>query len=199
MISSSAASRSDLVQIGSRNGLSLAISPRSKKSIGSVVADRTSPELISGVRIEPLQVYADDRGFFIELARLGKGLASDFTASEGQVQASATLSYPGTIKAIHFHYEQTDLWAPIKGMLQVLLCDLRCDSPSFGRLNTLYVGQHRQWSILIPPGVGHGYKVLGNEVAMLIYLTNRFYSPEDEGRLAWDDPAIAYDWETQHK
>ena len=34
---------------------------------------------------------------------------------------------------------------------------------------------------------------------MLVYLTNRFYDPQDEGRIPHDDPKIQYDWETQHK
>ena len=32
-----------------------------------------------------------------------------------------------------------------------------------------------------------------------VYLTDRTYNPEDEGRLPYDDPGIAYDWETQRK
>jgi len=34
---------------------------------------------------------------------------------------------------------------------------------------------------------------------VLIYATDRFYNPADEGRLPWDHPGINYDWETQHK
>ena len=41
--------------------------------------------------------------------------------------------------------------------------------------------------ILIPPGVAHGYKVVGPGEALLVYLTDRFYNPEDEGRIAYDD------------
>jgi hypothetical protein len=36
-----------------------------------------------------------------------------------KIQISLTLTYPGTIKAIHYHSEQTDLWAPVSGMVQV--------------------------------------------------------------------------------
>jgi dTDP-4-dehydrorhamnose 3,5-epimerase len=34
---------------------------------------------------------------------------------------------------------------------------------------------------------------------MLVYVTNRVYNPEDEGRIAYNDGGIAYDWELQHK
>ena len=60
-------------------------------------------------------------------------------------------------------------------------------------------GTLRPWQILIPPGVGHGYKVIGREPAMLVYVTNKFYNPKDEGRIAYNEPGIAYDWELQHK
>jgi dTDP-4-dehydrorhamnose 3,5-epimerase-like enzyme len=30
-------------------------------------------------------------------------------------------------------------------------------------------------------------------------VTNQLYNPKDEGRIAYNDPSIQYDWETQHK
>jgi dTDP-4-dehydrorhamnose 3,5-epimerase len=41
--------------------------------------------------------------------------------------------------------------------------------------------------------------VIGPNPAMLVYLTNRFYDPQDEGRIPYNHPQIAYDWETQYK
>jgi dTDP-4-dehydrorhamnose 3,5-epimerase len=94
---------------------------------------------------------------------------------------------------------QTDCWAPVVGLLQVALVDLRMGSRTYGVRNTLYTGVLRPWQILIPPGVAHGYKVIGSDPAMLVYLTDRFYDPQDEGRIPYNDPHIQYDWETQHK
>lgn len=187
--------------VGERNGLQLAIQPAPAKSLGKIISRPDSTDLIDGVLIEPLQVHPDDRGFFAELARLGsKGIAAHMIADgQRQIQISTTLTYPGTIKAIHYHFEQTDLWAPIAGMLQVFLYDMRRSSKTFGLINTLYVGQLRPWEVLIPPGVGHGYKVLGTEPAQLVYLTDRYYNPKDEGRLPYDHAEIGYDWEIQHK
>src|SRR5690348_4430448 len=115
---------SQIVPLGTRNGIEMGIAPRAAKTLGKVIAKTNSPDLIDGVQIEPLAVYPDDRGFFTELARLGKGLAAKMVP-EGhrQIQVSLTLTYPGTIKAIHYHSEQTDLWAPISGMVQVFLYD----------------------------------------------------------------------------
>jgi dTDP-4-dehydrorhamnose 3,5-epimerase len=193
--------REAVLPIGERNGLELAVPSRGPKSVGDVILAPDSSALIDGVRIDLQRVYPDDRGFFTELARLGSaGLAEKMVpGGEARIQISATLTYPGTIKAIHYHFEQTDLWLPVSGMLQVFLCDLRRASPTFGKINTVFAGTLRPWAVLIPPGVAHGYKVIGVLPAMLVYLTNRFYNPSDEGRLAYDHPGIAYDWETQHK
>ncbi|MFI5057721.1 MAG: dTDP-4-dehydrorhamnose 3,5-epimerase family protein [Candidatus Acidiferrales bacterium] len=187
--------------VGERNGLQLAIKHANARGLGTIISRLDSPDLIDGVVVEPMQVHPDDRGFFAELARLGsQGIAARMVADgRRQIQISTTLTYPGTIKAIHYHYEQTDLWAPIAGMLQVFLYDMRRGSKTFGLINTLYVGQLRPWEILIPSGVGHGYKVLGTQPAQLVYFTDRFYNPKDEGRLSYDHPDIGYDWEIQHK
>jgi dTDP-4-dehydrorhamnose 3,5-epimerase len=175
-------------------GLSI---PKCEKGIGKLIQSANSPDLIDGVKVAAFPIWPDDRGYFLEVARMGQGLPAQFPAESSQV--SAALSYPGTIKAFHYHQKQTDFWVVAMGMFQVALVDLRSDSPTFGLRNTMYVGSLRPWQILIPPGVGHGYKVIGREPAMLIYVTNQFYNPSDEGRIPYDDPDIHYDWETQHK
>jgi len=171
--------------------------PTCEKGIGKVIARPDSPDLIEGVRIQPLPVWADDRGYFFEIARLGQNLVAEFPAQSTQI--SAAVGYPGIIKAFHYHLHQYDLWTVAAGMLQVALVDLRPDSRTFGQRNTMYIGTLRPWQILIPPGVGHGYKVIGTEPATLVYCTDRFYNPSDEGRIGYNEPGIAYDWELQHK
>ena len=171
--------------------------PACEKGIGKVISSPAAADLIDGVRIQPFALWPDDRGYFLEVLRVGQGLAAGFPPESTQV--SAALSYHGTIKAFHFHKHQTDCWAPSMGMFQVALVDLRKGSPTHGLRNTMYVGALRPWQILIPPGVGHGYKVVGADAAMLVYVTNRLYDPADEGRIAYNDPGINYDWELQHK
>lgn len=167
------------------------------KGIGDVILTHDSPKLIDGVKCQPVAVWPDDRGFFLEVQRAGQGLVAEFAKDSTQI--SAALNYPGIIKAFHFHRHQTDCWTPVMSMLQVALIDLRPDSPTFGARNTIYAGSLRPWQILIPPGVAHGYKVVGDRPSLLIYATDRFYNPADEGRIPYNDPGLNYDWETQHK
>jgi dTDP-4-dehydrorhamnose 3,5-epimerase len=49
--------------------------------------------------------------------------------------------------------------------------------------------------------VAHGYRVLGNEPAIIIYFTTGSYNREnpDEKRIPWDDPDIGFDWTTKNR
>jgi dTDP-4-dehydrorhamnose 3,5-epimerase len=171
--------------------------PRNEKGLGDLILAPNSPKLIEGVKIQPVAIWPDDRGYFLEIQRMRQGIAAHFPLETSQI--SAALNYPGTIKAFHVHFEQTDCWTPAMGMMQVVMCDLRQDSPTYGKRNTLYVGTLRPWQILIPPRVAHGYKVVGVDPAMLVYMTDRYYNPADEGRIVYNHPGINYDWETQYK
>jgi dTDP-4-dehydrorhamnose 3,5-epimerase len=178
------------------NGVELQV-PLCDPGIGKVILSTASADLIDGVRLQAFPLWPDDRGYFLEVARMGQGMVEHFPFETTQV--SAALNYPGIIKAFHYHKFQTDYWVPTAGFLQVALVDLRPNSATFGRKNTIYVGSLRPWQILIPPGVGHGYKVIGEQPSVLVYLTNKIYNPSDEGRIPYDDANIGYDWELQHK
>lgn len=199
MEKSSSAAPQEVLPIGEQNGLHLSLVRRKAKDLGTTIFKLNSPELIAEVEVEAGAIFPDDRGFFTELFRVGSSPLTRDLAQSSSLQVSAALSYPGVVKAVHYHYRQTDYWAPVEGMLQVVLCDLREGSRTHGAVNTLYIGILRPWRVKIPPGVGHGYKVLGTEPATLVYLTDRFYDPKDEGRLAYNHPYLNYDWELQSK
>jgi dTDP-4-dehydrorhamnose 3,5-epimerase len=171
--------------------------PTCDPGIGKVILSPASGDLIEGVDTKPYSLWPDDRGYFLEVARLSQGLVADFAPATTQV--SAAFNYPGIIKAFHFHRFQTDYWVPAAGLFQVALVDMRRSSRTYGTKNTLYVGTLRPWQIIIPPGVAHGYKVIGENPSVLVYITDRNYNPKDEGRIPYNDTAMAYDWELQHK
>jgi len=150
---------------------------------------------IEGVKIKKLVKHTDDRGFFMEIIRDDEDMLNKFG------QFSMSLSYPGVIKAFHYHKRQDDLWFFPKGNAQVVLVDMREDSPTKGETNVLYMGENNPIMILIPIGVAHGYRVLGNEPAIITYVTTESYNPNnpDEYRIPWDDPQIGFDWTTKNK
>jgi len=75
--------------------------PECEKGIGSLILRQDSPQLIEGVHIEAGALWPDDCGFFMEVQRLGQGLAAALPAAP--IQVSAAPNYPGTIKAFHYH------------------------------------------------------------------------------------------------
>ncbi|MGH9415259.1 MAG: dTDP-4-dehydrorhamnose 3,5-epimerase family protein [Terriglobales bacterium] len=177
--------------------LALAVAPAPGR--GALIASPDDPALIAGVEIVAALLWPDDRGRFTELFRFDRAEAAGWARGfHPRAQISASFSYPGVIKAVHYHRRQTDLWAPLRGELQIALFDLRLQSPTFGALNTVFAGESRPWRLRIPPGVGHGYKVLGAEPGLIIYAADGFYDPADQGRIAHDDAALNYDWQLRH-
>lgn len=147
---------------------------------------------IEGVIVKTLKRHPDDRGFFQEILRDDDHLLRRFG------QASLSMSYPGVIKAFHYHERQDDLWFFPVGSAQVVLYDMREDSPTQGITQVLYPGDANPQLIVIPVGVVHGYRVLGNQPLMIVYFTTESYVPSnpDEKRLAWNDATIDFDWST---
>lgn len=151
--------------------------------------------MIEGVKVKKLVKHCDDRGFFMELVRDDDHLLASFG------QASMSMSYPGVIKAFHYHEKQDDVWFFPSGNAQVVLYDLREESPTNGQTDVFYMGEDNPICLLIPKGVAHGYRVLGEKCATIIYFTTEIYDPRqpDEHRIAWDDPAIGFNWSTKFK
>jgi dTDP-4-dehydrorhamnose 3,5-epimerase len=150
---------------------------------------------IDGVKVKSLVRHPDDRGFFQEIVRDDDGLLRRFG------QASLSMSYPGVIKAFHYHERQDDVWFFPVGNAQVVLYDLRPDSPTYETTQVLYAGEDFPIVIVIPPKVAHGYRVLGQKPLMIVYFTTESYRPDqpDEQRLAWNDPRIGFNWDTQYR
>jgi dTDP-4-dehydrorhamnose 3,5-epimerase len=147
--------------------------------------------MIDGVYIKRLVRHCDERGFFMEVLRDDDDLLARFG------QTSYTMSYPGIIKAFHWHRRQDDLWFVATGSALVVLHDLREGSPTRGETQSLITGEQDPALIVIPAGVAHGYKVLGDRPLGLFYHTTESYdrADPDEERIPFDDPAIGFDWD----
>ncbi|MBS4216903.1 dTDP-4-dehydrorhamnose 3,5-epimerase family protein [Bacillus sp. FJAT-49711] len=151
--------------------------------------------MIEGVKIKKLVKYCDDRGFFMELVRDDENLLEHFG------QASMSMSYPGVIKAFHYHEHQEDVWFFPSGNAQVVLYDLRTDSKTKDQTDVYYMGEENPIVLVIPKGVAHGYRVLGEKPVTIIYFTTKSYnsSSPDEKRIPWNDPSIGFNWTTENR
>ena len=90
-----------------------------------------------------------------------------------------------------------DSLAPLNA--QVVLHDLRQDSPTYRETNVFYMGEDNPILLLIPRLVAHGYRTLGEEGATIIYFTTEHYDPKDpdEKRIPYNDPGVGFEWVTK--
>ena len=83
-------------------------------------------------------------------------------------QCYMTTTYPGVVKAWHFHKIQTDNFVAITGMFKVALYDDREDSPTHGEVNEFFLGDFNPTLLQIPPGVYHGWKCISEHEGIVV-------------------------------
>ena len=146
-------------------------------------------ELIEGVRVKPLRVIPDERGWLMEVLRMDDEIFKGF----GQVYI--TTAYPGVVKAWHAHEAQTDNIACITGMVKLVLYDERESSPTRGMINEFFIGEKHPILVQVPPKVWHGFKNIHTDISLVINIPDRMYNyekPDELRRPAHGD--IPYDW-----
>jgi dTDP-4-dehydrorhamnose 3,5-epimerase len=145
---------------------------------------------IAGVKTKALSVIPDERGWLMEILRADDG---EMFTKFGQVYVSAT--YPGVVKAWHYHKVQTDNVACVAGMVKLVLIDTRSGSPTEGVVNEFFVGSLRPVLVQVPKLVYHGWKCIGDTAALVVNAPTEpyDYNDPDEFRL---DPhgTLPYDW-----
>ncbi len=127
---------------------------------------------IDGVQVRELPRYLDARGWLCELFRKDELPESDFPQ-----MAYCSLTYPGVTRGPHAHRDQTDLfYFAGPGNFHVKLWDNRQEAGTFGNFMEIYAGQDRPMFVLVPPGVVHGYRVIGTEPGLVFNAPNRLYA-----------------------
>lgn len=144
--------------------------------------------MIEGVSVKQLVTHLTEDGYFREVLRDDDNMLERFG------QSSISVAHPGFIKAFHWHKEQDDVWCILSGQVRTVLYDTRENSPTHKQTQVIIMGEDAPKIVLIPKGVAHGYQVLGNKPATLLYFTTRHYNPQDEERIAFDDPEVNFDW-----
>ena len=112
--------------------------------------------MIQDVQAIPLTTYMDERGFLTEIIRVAGGGESHAVAHEfGQVYLVGNQAR-GTVRAYHKHAELWDWFCIVHGTAKFVLKDDRTDSPTFGEMMTIVIGERAPKLIVVPPGVYHG-------------------------------------------
>ena len=153
---------------------------------------RTTHPRIDGVKTKALRVIPDERGYLMEILRADDELFVKF----GQVYVSAT--YPGVVKAWHYHERQVDNFACIAGMVKLVLVDTRPDSPTNGAVNEFFIGAQNPMLVQVPNLVYHGWKCISLDMALVVNTPTEpyIYAEPDEYRVEAHD-TLPYDWSRQ--
>jgi dTDP-4-dehydrorhamnose 3,5-epimerase len=147
--------------------------------------------MIKDVEVKRLKLIPDERGRLMEILRCDEDIFTKF----GQVYLTTT--YPGVVKAWHFHKKQDDFIICVKGMLKLVLYDDRAGSATKGEVNQFFIGDYNPTLVKVPRTVYHGWKCISTEEALVINVPTEAYDPKepDEYRLDAHKNDIPYDWE----
>ena len=160
------------------------------KTIGNFTFHSTS---IEGVYKIDIRRFGDNRGYFMEIYKKEDfdkaGLIYNF------VQDNQSKSKVGVLRGLHFQrtYPQAKLVRCIEGEVFDVCVDLRKNSPTYGKWESVILSAEKGNQFMIPRGFAHGFLVL-SETATFCYKCDELYHPEDEGGIMWNDSDIGIVW-----
>jgi dTDP-4-dehydrorhamnose 3,5-epimerase len=152
------------------------------------------PAPLDGVLLIELDVHGDERGFFIERFNLDRfrahGLPSAF------VQDNHSRSAPGVLRGLHFQHTppQSKLVGVTRGRVWDVVVDIRPGSATIGQSYEVELTDMNGKLLWVPAGFAHGFCVLGDTPADMLYKVDAPYSPNGEGGILWNDPDLGIDW-----
>ncbi len=170
----------------------------------SIAEQRTSQTNGSGdLRIEPIdgvswraaRAVTHSHGHLVEAYRHDWGITD-----QPVVQVNVTTTFSGRIRAWGLHLHTVDRLFVSSGAVRIVCFDPRRSSPTFGRINEFFFGDRTQGLVVIPSGVYHGWKNVGDTEAVIVSMPSQLYDHEgpDRFELPWDAPStrevIPYDW-----
>tara|TARA_B100001146_G_scaffold7383_1_gene6253 strand:- start:9 stop:584 length:576 start_codon:yes stop_codon:yes gene_type:complete len=148
---------------------------------------------LEGFLIVELETFKDDRGFFSETFQEKSykeaGIMDKF------VQDNQSRSSKGVLRGMHFQVKrpQAQIVTVMRGCIFDVGVDLRQNSSTFGQWYGVELSDVGQRQVYMAPGIAHGFCVL-SDLADLHYKVSRFYDPDDECGMVWNDSEVNIDW-----
>ncbi len=151
--------------------------------------------VLDGVWIVEPQVFGDHRGWFMETYSDKKfkehGITLNFVQDNHSYSATK-----GTLRGLHYQLNpkaQTKLVRCTQGSIFDVAVDVRKGSPTYGKWFGIELSAVNKKQLLIPKGFAHGFMTLVENVEVQ-YKVDELYSPECDGGIFWNDPAIGIEW-----
>lgn len=152
------------------------------------------PQPLPGLALIETAAFEDHRGAFsrvfcaAELAPLGFGPLM-------QINHSLTRA-KGALRGLHFQrppMAEGKIIRCLRGRVLDVAVDLRKGSPTYLKWHAVELSAANRLAYALPRGFAHGFQALEPDCELL-YLHDHFYSPEHEGGLRHDDPALDIPW-----
>ena len=155
------------------------------------------PTALPDVLILTPRRFGDARGWFTETwnaTRMAEaGLDLPFVQDNHSMSAAK-----GTLRGLHYQSPpraQDKLVRCSRGAILDVAVDFRAGSPTFAEWVGVELTAENGRQLLVPKGFLHGFVTLTDETEVQYKCTD-LYSPEHDGGVRWDDPAIGIDWGT---
>jgi dTDP-4-dehydrorhamnose 3,5-epimerase len=145
------------------------------------------------VIIEP-RVFEDERGYFMESYK--ESFINENFPNIHFVQDNESRSSYGVLRGLHFQkppFEQTKLVRVIEGEVLDVAVDIRQDSPTFGKWESVILSGSNKKQFFIPKGFAHGFVVLCKE-AILTYKVDNYYAPDYDSGIYFGDNDLFINW-----
>ena len=134
---------------------------------------------IDGVVIKSLEKYSDYRGWLVELFREDE-LPDGFNPAMSYI----SMTKPGETRGPHEHKEQIDYFCILgPSTFSIYFWDNRLDSRTFKNRFKIKAGEDNIIAIMVPPGVVHAYKNIGNNEGFIVNSPNRLYAGQGKKEL----------------
>ena len=148
---------------------------------------------IADVKIVEVNVFGDERGFFMETFRDDEFIAK--TGAKLFVQDNHSKSAKGILRGLHYQQEQTQgkLVRVISGKVFDVAVDMRKSSPTFGKAVGVELSSDNNRPLWVPEVFAHGFYLM-TDSAEFVYKCTDYYHPESEVSVRWDDADIGIAW-----
>src|SRR5690242_10325855 len=151
---------------------------------------------LAGMMVLEPRAFGDARGFFMET--YNENTMAEVGIHAHFVQDNHSYSMRNVLRGLHYQVQraQGKLVRVVGGEILDIAVDLRRNSPTLGKWHSVRLSGENRRMVWVPPGFAHGFRVI-SDGAHVLYKTTDFYFPEFEHTIAWNDSALAINWELE--
>ncbi len=112
------------------------------------------------------------------------------------IQDNHSRSKPAVLRGLHYQTNpsQGKLVTVLRGRIFDVAIDLRKSSSTFKKIFTVELSESSATALWVPRGFAHGFCVLGESDADVLYKVDAPYTPSAETGFRYDDPTLAIQW-----